>query len=352
MKAIERACQAVAGLAALTLLLLAAQFTWQYWACGLDTGGAQDATQAAQSTAMPSQAGATAASTGPSTGTAWQSGTPPDEPQYADGGIIGTISSPTLGAWQRSISEGTSLRILARYGAGHYTGTAQPGQPGTMALAGHATASDFAPISRLKPGNHVLIHTLTGRWYEYRVTGSEIVPDTQTTVIDPRPGAERGMTLTTCWPMTPDATNPTQRYVVYGTLEGWAEGDTRPGMGDPKPTGAGTLLSDTVTAVAASQSQRTGLKPTLALGLSLLVPWAALDGMAWLAGRRKACARPAHEPTLNALTLLWRLQAGPLFARIPLMLLLLAGAACILWGTACPWLAAHTSLLAAPTPVV
>ncbi|TYB51121.1 class E sortase [Nonomuraea sp. PA05] len=127
------------------------------------------------------------------------------------------LHTPTLGLkWV--VLEGVSEREL-RKGPAHYPGTAQPGETGNFAVAGHRLRGVFWDLDRLRPGDPVVVETRTG-WYVYRVTGSRVVRPTQSEVLSPdphRPGAAPTaavMTLTTCHPKLRND----RRLIVHATL--------------------------------------------------------------------------------------------------------------------------------------
>ncbi|MGQ9829546.1 MAG: sortase [Roseiflexus sp.] len=106
------------------------------------------------------------------------------------------------GAWQ-----------VADYAAGYLHGTGLPGDPGNMALAGHAglRGAVFRDLGRLSAGMDVFVDA--GSWrYHYRVREMRNVWPTEVNVLDPTPMPT--ITLITC-------TNwDTQRLVVVGDLVG------------------------------------------------------------------------------------------------------------------------------------
>jgi sortase A len=118
------------------------------------------------------------------------------------------------------VLEGVGADVLTR-GAGHYPGTAGPGEVGNFAVAGHRTThgEPFADIDRLGDGDAVVVETAS-RWLTYVVTGAEIVEPSRGEVLLPvpgRPGAEPEvavLTLTTCHPRYSAA----QRLVVSAVL--------------------------------------------------------------------------------------------------------------------------------------
>lgn len=106
------------------------------------------------------------------------------------------------GAWQ-----------VADYAAGYLHGTGLPGDPGNMALAGHAglRGAVFRDLGRLSAGADIFVDA--GSWrYQYRVREMRNVWPTDVDVLDPTPTPT--ITLITC-------TNwDTQRLIVIGDLVG------------------------------------------------------------------------------------------------------------------------------------
>ncbi|MGP3983375.1 class E sortase [Streptomyces sp. KR80] len=118
--------------------------------------------------------------------------------------------------------------VLNRGYVGHYPGTAQPGQVGNFAVAGHRNThgEPFRYVNRLRHGDEIGVETREGR-FTYAV--ERVLPQTSATdetVIDEVPRSsvrpaygfgERGyyITLTTC---TPEYTSK-YRLVVWGRLK-------------------------------------------------------------------------------------------------------------------------------------
>ncbi|MDX6314445.1 MAG: sortase [Streptomyces sp.] len=126
------------------------------------------------------------------------------------------------------VAEGTSKTKVLNHGyVGHYPRTAQPGQAGNFAVAGHRNThgEPFRHLDRLRVGDTVTVETATAR-FTYVVV--KTLPQTSAhdgTVVAPvpysslHPGARlkgRGyyITLTTC---TPEFTSR-YRMVVWGRL--------------------------------------------------------------------------------------------------------------------------------------
>ena len=163
---------------------------------------------------------------------------PPGAPPVGAG--VAFLHVPRLGAdWSRAVVEGTGQEQLAQ-GPGHYVGTALPGQPGNVGIAGHRVGrgSPFLDLDRLRPGDPIVVETADS-WFVYRVLGDaatgdfadptgvpgqEIVRPADVGVIAPTPGQpEAGvtgsyLTITTCHPKY----SARQRLVVHARLDGGA----------------------------------------------------------------------------------------------------------------------------------
>jgi sortase A len=136
-------------------------------------------------------------------------------------GAFALVLVPRFGAeWVRPVFEGTGLSVLAK-GVGHYVGSAEPGQVGNFAVAGHRTTHGrpFHDIDALRPGDRVVVQTAEAV-YVYAVSGHEVVDPSDVRVIAPvpdEPGStptEALLTMTSCDPPF----RATQRYVVHARL--------------------------------------------------------------------------------------------------------------------------------------
>ena len=157
----------------------------------------------------------------------------------AAGEALAVLHIPRLGEdYSRVVLEGTAEEELAE-GPGHYEGTALPGQPGNLAMAGHRVGkgSPFLDLDEMRPGDPIVVETADG-WWVYRVLGDaatgdfttdpsgipgqQIVRPSQVEVIAPTPGmpgsAASGayLTLTTCHPKY----SAQQRLIVHAVLDG------------------------------------------------------------------------------------------------------------------------------------
>lgn len=127
---------------------------------------------------------------------------------YPVGKPFAIMYIPRFGfTWNKPVLEDTATDTLKK-GLGHYSGTAQLGQTGNFAVAGHRrTYGDpFKDFPELRPGDAVVL-TDGSTWFTYRIDkGPYKTVPTDIEVIDPvprtsgytRPG--RYLTLTTCDP--------------------------------------------------------------------------------------------------------------------------------------------------------
>jgi sortase A len=127
------------------------------------------------------------------------------------GDPLGRIYIPRTGKNFVFVS-GTGVETLKK-GPGHYWGTTLPGEPGTVAIAGHRTTygAPFHNLGKLRPGYAITLTMPYGR-FAYSVEASRSVPPTQVTVLRNR-GYQR-LVLTTCDPIGSAA----KRLVVFARL--------------------------------------------------------------------------------------------------------------------------------------
>ncbi|MGW9025263.1 class E sortase [Streptomyces sp. NPDC055722] len=144
----------------------------------------------------------------PTTAAAGGPASPRKPAPYVPGRPFAVMYIPRLGfTWNKPVLEDTAVDTLKK-GLGHYTGSAQLGQEGNFAVAGHRrTYGDpFKDFPRLRSGDAVVLTDGT-TWFTYRIDkGPYKTVPTDVEVIDPvprksgykRPG--RYLTLTTCDP--------------------------------------------------------------------------------------------------------------------------------------------------------
>lgn len=128
--------------------------------------------------------------------------------QPLPGDAIGKLDIPAIGV-SEYVVEGTDTGNL-RKGPGHYPETPLPGEPGTVAVAGHRTTygAPFRDLDDVKPGNEIIFDTPFGRFI-YRVDDTKIVDDQDLSVLEPV-GYKRLM-LSACHPLYSAA----QRIIVF-----------------------------------------------------------------------------------------------------------------------------------------
>ncbi|MEB3965901.1 class E sortase [Streptomyces kunmingensis] len=133
---------------------------------------------------------------------------PPKPAAYKDGKPFALMYIPRLGfTWNKPVLEDTKVGTLKK-GLGHYSGTAQLGQKGNFAVAGHRrTYGDpFKDFPKLRPGDAVVLTDGT-TWFTYRIdSGPYKTLPSDVAVVDPVPRKSgyqepgRYLTLTTCEP--------------------------------------------------------------------------------------------------------------------------------------------------------
>ena len=272
------------------------------------------------------------------------------KPAYGE--FIGYVYMPVLGKdWKRPIQQGTGLDVLNNMGAGHYEDTAMPGQTGNFSLAGHATATDFGYLDRLTPGQQVIIET-NDYWFVYKAVSHQIVDMHQTDVIAPyAAGVEKGITLTTCYPMIywAGTGEQTQRFIVHGQLEGWI----------PKSEGMPDVLSTTtetvqtkITKHVTTLSRTVNLPVTGVLALCLAGIWLVLNILGWIISHKRMANIIRRDPSANPLVIIFRMSAGIVPYRLILTTILTAALVFAAWRWACPWMAENIPILESPHPSI
>lgn len=106
-----------------------------------------------------------------------------------------------------------------------YEGTADPGQIGNFAMAGHRQThgSPLLHVAELEVGDAIIVES-ADTWYVFRLSDYKITVPTDVDVVAANPydpGAqptERLLTLTTCHPIF----STRERYILHATFEYWA----------------------------------------------------------------------------------------------------------------------------------
>ena len=127
-------------------------------------------------------------------------------------GIMGRINIPAISS-DLLLIEGSSSKQL-KWGAGHVTGTAMPGEAGNCAIAAHRNytfGTYFSRLNELKVGDEIDIE-YKGKPYKYRVTDSFVVDPDEVWVLGKT--EKPIITLITCHPRG----SGTKRLIVRGEL--------------------------------------------------------------------------------------------------------------------------------------
>ncbi|WP_448596061.1 sortase [Thermoflexus hugenholtzii] len=121
------------------------------------------------------------------------------------------IVIPAIGV-DAPVVPGTDWEALKK-GVGHHPGTANPGEPGNMVLAGHNDiyGEVFRDLEKLRIGDEIWVYA-GSRAYRYVVVQKQVVLPTQVEVMAPT--RDPVVTLITCYPYRVD----THRLVVVGEL--------------------------------------------------------------------------------------------------------------------------------------
>jgi len=169
------------------------------------------------STVSPATVPTTVATTPPPT-------TP--RPVFADGDPVAKLEIPRIGV-DEIVVAGVGVDDLKK-GPGHYPETPLPGEPGNAAIAGHRTTygAPFLDIDNLQPGDQIVATTYAGR-FVYQVTGTVIVPPSDTSVLNNTP--DDRLTLTSCDPKY----SAKNRIIVTAALD---QGESSPLVTAAPPT--------------------------------------------------------------------------------------------------------------------
>lgn len=123
------------------------------------------------------------------------------------GSEIGRIEIPSIGL-SAMVAEGADEATL-RVAVGHISGTALPGQPGNVGMAGHRDTF-FRGLRQIRKNDAITLTTLSGA-YQYRVEAIQVVSPDNTEVLAAT--SEPSLTLVTCYPFSYVGSAP-ERFVV------------------------------------------------------------------------------------------------------------------------------------------
>jgi sortase A len=178
----------------------------------------------------------------------WRAGTGLSPQAVPKGEASALIRIPKFGkGYVIPVLEGTSDSVLAK-GFGHFEETADPGQVGNYALAGHRVTHG-EPLRRmpdLRPGDKVIVETVNATYTYVLDTDPNklVIPFTGTWVLDPVPDnpdpggvepeqrkGQRLITLTTC----SELFHTDNRMIAFGHLvTRTSKGTSAPDLADPQ----------------------------------------------------------------------------------------------------------------------
>jgi sortase A len=116
----------------------------------------------------------------------------PAEP--APAGLVGRIAIRRVGI-SAVVAEGSDETTLSR-AVGHIAGTALPGEPGNVGLAGHRDTF-FRALRNIRAGDLIVLTTPHGE-FRYSAVSIKVVNPKALDVLDPT--SEEILTLVTCYP--------------------------------------------------------------------------------------------------------------------------------------------------------
>jgi sortase A len=133
-------------------------------------------------------------------------------PRIAAGSTVGRLEIPRLHV-SAIVRVGSDARTL-RLAVGLIPGTALPGEPGNIGLAGHRDTF-FRRLRDIRADDEIQLAT-PGRTYRYRVERTTVVNPDDVWVLEPT--REPALTLVTCYPFSFIGSAP-QRFIVRAKLD-------------------------------------------------------------------------------------------------------------------------------------
>ncbi len=133
--------------------------------------------------------------------------------RLARGETVGRVEIPRLGV-SVVVRSGSDARTL-QLAVGHIPGTALPGDPGNVGLAGHRDTF-FRRLRDIRPDDEIVVTTAEGA-FTYLVERTVVVEPEDVWVLDPTNTPT--LTLVTCYPFTYFGSAP-QRFIVRAALSG------------------------------------------------------------------------------------------------------------------------------------
>jgi sortase A len=136
---------------------------------------------------------------------------PGRRPAPPPGSVLGRIEIPRLRV-STIVRAGSDARTL-QLAVGHISGTAYPGDPGNVGLAGHRDTF-FRRLADIRSDDEIRLVTPEGT-FTYRVDRTDVVGPRDVWVLDPT--GTPTLTLVTCYPFTYVGSAP-ERFVVRAML--------------------------------------------------------------------------------------------------------------------------------------
>jgi sortase A len=133
------------------------------------------------------------------------------EPRVEEGHAIGRIKIDRIGL-DMVVVQGTDTSSLQK-GPGHYANTPLPGQPGTVAIAGHRTTylAPFRHIDQIENGDEIRVE-MPYAAFTYIAQRHEVVEPTDVGIL--RPVGFNQLVMTACHPPY----SASHRYAVFAKL--------------------------------------------------------------------------------------------------------------------------------------
>jgi sortase A len=132
--------------------------------------------------------------------------------RVGEGDAIGRVKAPAMDGLDAVLVQGTDTETLQK-GPGHYPQTGFPGEPGTVAIAGHRTTylAPFRHIDSVERGDRIRLE-MPYATFAYRVERTATVEPEDIGVI--RDHGYQRLVLSACHPLYSAA----ERYIVFARL--------------------------------------------------------------------------------------------------------------------------------------
>jgi len=220
---------------------------------------------------------------------------PPKPPSIAMGDLIGRLTIPRL-KLEAMVREGAGATTLD-LALGHIPGTALPGQPGNIGVAGHRD-SLFRGLGQIHKTDRIEFQTLSGN-YEYEVESTSIVKPQKVNVLDP--GRYPEITLVTCYPFQYVGSAP-DRFIVKARLVSRDPLAQSPAAPEPvKPARVRERRKPQPSARRVFFHVSEGHSTTLVPGISIGLQWAdaasqRVNGWMWVNPDRRTIWLTSQRP--------------------------------------------------------